>query len=253
MAAGRGEATVRLRIAAVGDVHLGSDTRGRLRPALETVAERADVLLLAGDLTQRGTIEEAQMVADEFSGLPVPVLAVLGNHDYHSDAQNDIAALLERHGVRVLEGHGVVLELNGYRLGVAGAKGFGGGFAGKCGSAFGEREMKGFIEHSELAAARLADALCAVEDADVLVALLHYSPVPDTLRGEPLEIYPFLGAYQLAEAIDSARGGAGADLAVHGHAHFGCEHGYTPGGVRVRNVAQPVIRAAYAVYELPVG
>lgn len=242
-----------LRIAAAGDMHLGPDARGRLRPALETLAEQADVLLLAGDLTQRGTIEEAQVVADEFSGLPVPVLAVLGNHDHHSDAQEDIAALLSERGVRVLEGRGEVLDVRGRRLGVAGVKGFGGGFAGKCGSAFGEREMRAFIEHTELVAARLADALRAVEDADVLVALTHYSPVPDTLRGEPPEIYPFLGAYQLAEAIDGARGGAGADLAVHGHAHFGCEQGCTPGGVRVRNVAQPVIRAAYAVYELPTG
>lgn len=239
-----------LRIAAVGDVHLGADARGRMRPALETVAEQADVLLLAGDLTRHGTMAEAQVVADEFSDLPVPVLAVLGNHDYHSDAQDDIAALLEGRGVRVLEGRGAVLDINGYRLGIAGAKGFGRGFAGKCGSAIGEREMKAFIEHSELVAARLADALRTVEDADVLIALTHYSPVPDTLRGEPLEIYPFLGSYQLAEAIDGARGGAGADLAVHGHAHFGCEQGCTPGGVRVRNVAQPVIRAAYAVYEL---
>lgn len=240
-----------MRIAAVGDVHMGTDARGRLRPALETVGKQADVLLLAGDLTRRGTMAEAQVVADEFGGLPVPVLAVLGNHDYHSDAQDDIAAMLEKRGVRVLEGRGEVLDVGGCRLGVAGAKGFGGGFAGKCGSAFGEREMKAFIEHSELVAARLADALRTVEDADVLVALTHYSPVPDTLRGEPPEIYPFLGAYQLAEAIDGARGGAGADLAVHGHAHFGCEQGCTPGGVRVRNVAQPVIRAAYAVYELP--
>ncbi len=242
-----------LRIAAVGDVHLGTDARGRLRPALETVSTQADVLLLAGDLTRHGTMEEAQVVADEFGDLPVPVLAVLGNHDYHSDAQDDIAALLEKRGVRVLEGQGEVLDVGGYRLGVAGAKGFGGGFAGKCALAFGEREMKTFIEYSELVAARLADALRTVEDADVLVALTHYSPVVDTLRGEPLELYPFLGSYQLAEAIDGARGGAGADLAVHGHAHFGCEHGCTPGGVRVRNVAQPVIRAAYAVYELPNG
>ncbi|HVE95384.1 MAG TPA: metallophosphoesterase [Pseudonocardiaceae bacterium] len=242
-----------LRIAAVGDVHLGTDARGRLRPVLQTVAKQVDVLLLAGDLTRHGTMEEAHVVADEFSGLGVPVLAVLGNHDYHSDAQDDITALLEKRGVRVLEGRGEVLDVGGCRLGVAGVKGFGGGFAGKCGSAFGEPEMKAFIEHSELVAARLADALRTVEDADVLVALTHYSPVPDTLRGEPLELYPFLGAYQLAEAIDGARGGTGADLAVHGHAHFGCEQGCTPGGVRVRNVARPVIRAAYAVYELPAG
>jgi Icc-related predicted phosphoesterase len=243
---------VTLRIAAVGDVHLGPDSRGRLRPALEKVGEHADVLLLAGDLTQRGTIKEARVAADELAELPVPVLAVLGNHDYHSDAQDDITELLTECGVRVLEGRGEVLDVAGCRLGVAGVKGFGGGFAGKCGSAFGERQMKGFIAHTELVAARLASALRAVEDADVLVALTHYSPVVDTLRGEPPEIFPFLGAYQLAEAIDGARGGAGADLAVHGHAHFGCEQGCTPGGVRVRNVAAPVIRVAYAVYHLPV-
>jgi Icc-related predicted phosphoesterase len=242
---------VTLRIAAVGDVHLGRDARGRLRPALENVHEHADVLLLAGDLTQRGTVDEAQVAADEFSNLGLPVYAVLGNHDYHSGAQNEITGLLDDHGICVLEGRGELLDVAGCRLGVAGAKGFGGGFAGKCGSAFGEREMKAFIEHTELVAGRLANALRAVEDADVLVALMHYSPVADTLRGEPPEIYPFLGAYQLAEAVDGARNGAGADLAVHGHAHFGCEQGCTPGGVRVRNVAQPVIRAAYTVYHLP--
>jgi Icc-related predicted phosphoesterase len=222
-----------------------------LRPALENVHEHADVLLLAGDLTQRGTVDEAQVAADEFSNLGLPVYAVLGNHDYHSGAQNEITGLLDDHGICVLEGRGELLDVAGCRLGVAGAKGFGGGFAGKCGSAFGEREMKAFIEHTELVAGRLANALRAVEDADVLVALMHYSPVADTLRGEPPEIYPFLGAYQLAEAVDGARNGAGADLAVHGHAHFGCEQGCTPGGVRVRNVAQPVIRAAYTVYHLP--
>jgi Icc-related predicted phosphoesterase len=240
-----------IRVAAVGDVHLGRDARGRLRPALEALSDQADVLLLAGDLTQHGTREEAQVVAEEFSGLPVPVVAVLGNHDHHSDLQDELTAMLEQCGVRVLEGGGVLLDIRGCRLGVAGVKGFGGGFAGKCGAAFGEQEMKAFIAHTELVAGRLADALRTVEDADVLIALTHYSPVPDTLSGEPPEIYPFLGSYRLAEAIDGARGGLGADLAIHGHAHFGCAQGVTPGGVRVRNVAQPVIRAAYAVYQLP--
>jgi Icc-related predicted phosphoesterase len=176
---------------------------------------------------------------------------VLGNHDHHSDAQNEITSLLGDAGIEVLEGSSRVLHAGGSELAVAGVKGFGGGFAGKSGSAFGEREMKAFIEHTELAADRLGTALREVEGAEVLVALTHYAPVPDTLRGEPLEIYPFLGAYQLGEAIDGVRGGSGADLAIHGHAHSGCEHGWTPGGVRVRNVAQPVIRAAYALYQLP--
>ncbi|HEV2778914.1 MAG TPA: metallophosphoesterase [Actinophytocola sp.] len=232
-----------IRIAAVGDVHLDETVRGRLRPALDHVHEHADVLLLAGDLTRHGTLSEAEVVAAEFGGLPIPVVAVLGNHDYHSDQQDDIAALLTDSGITMLEGDGTVLRVDGHRLGIAGVKGFGGGFAGKCGSAFGEPEMKSFVRHTAEIADRLGRALKDL-DADVRVALTHYSPVPDTLRGEPPEIYPFLGSYLLAEAIDAAS----SDLAVHGHAHFGTEQGVTPGGVRVRNVAQPVIRAAYSLY-----
>ncbi len=234
-----------MRIAAVGDVHLGEDSAGLLRPALEHVAEQADVLLLAGDLTRHGTLAEARVVADEFAGIGVPVAAVLGNHDYHSDAAEPISALLEDTGITVLEGTSARFELPGGTLGVAGVKGFGGGFAGKCASRFGEREMKAFVEHTTEAAARLRTALQEL-DTDVVVALTHYSPIPGTLHGEPPEIFPFLGSYLLCEPIDEVD----ADLALHGHAHFGCEQGVTPGGVRVRNVAQPVIRAAFAAYAL---
>jgi Icc-related predicted phosphoesterase len=139
----------------------------------------------------------------------------------------------------------VVLSLGGGTLGVAGSKGFGGGFPGRCASEFGEPEMKDFVRHSR----RLADGLAAALgdlDADYRVVLTHYSPVPETLTGEPPEIYPFLGSYFLAEAAD----GAAADLAIHGHAHAGQECGRTPGGVPVRNVALPVLRRAYAVYSL---
>jgi len=232
-----------IRIAAVGDVHLGEDARGRLRPALDNLGEHADVLLLAGDLTRHGTVSEARVVADEFADLPVPVIAVLGNHDYHSDEQDEIGELLDDRGITVLEGESVVLRVGPCSLGVAGVKGFGGGFAGKSGSAFGEREMKAFIGHTVETSNRLRDALRGL-DTDITVALTHYSPVQDTLRGEPPEIFPFLGSYLLAEAIDSA----GVDLAIHGHAHFGTEQGVTAGGVRVRNVAQPVIGAAFSVY-----
>ncbi len=233
-----------IRIAAVGDVHLGENAQGRLRPALENLRERADVLLLAGDLTRHGTPAEARIVAREFADLGLPVLAVLGNHDYHADAVDEVTAILDGEaGIRVLEGDGVVLPVDGTRLGVAGVKGFAGGFEGRCASAFGEPEMKAFVEHTVDIADSLRSALKEL-DADVRVALMHYSPVPDTLHGEPLEIYPFLGAYQLGEVVDEV----GAALAVHGHAHSGCEHGVTPGGVRVRNVAQPVIRSAYALY-----
>ncbi|PSL53818.1 Icc-related predicted phosphoesterase [Saccharothrix carnea] len=232
-----------IRIAAVGDVHLGEDARGRLRPALEQLGEQADVLLLAGDLTRHGTVSEARVVADEFGGLPVPVVAVLGNHDHHDDKPDEVTAVLRDAGLTVLEGESTTISVDGHTLGVAGVKGFGGGFAGKCGSAFGEPEMKAFIRHTTEIADSLRAALGSL-DTDVKVALTHYSPVPDTLRGEPPEIYPFLGSYLLGEAIDANH----AHLAVHGHAHFGNEHGMTPGGVRVRNVAQPVIRSAYTVY-----
>jgi Icc-related predicted phosphoesterase len=235
-----------VRVAAVGDVHIDEHVLGRCRPALEELGDKADVLLLAGDLTRHGTAEEARCVAAEFGDLPVPVIAVLGNHDYHSDQPELVTKVLENSGITVLERTWTTIGVRGTRLGVAGAKGFGGGFAGRCCSEFGEPETKAFVRHTKQVADGLGAALRAV-DCDVRVALTHYSPVPDTLVGEPLEIYPFLGSYLLAEAVDSAP----TALAIHGHAHAGTERGTTPGGVKVRNVAHPVIRHAYSVYEIP--
>ncbi|MFC7532616.1 metallophosphoesterase [Actinoplanes sp. GCM10030250] len=234
-----------IRIAAVGDVHVDKDVVGRYRPALEELPGRADALLIAGDLTRHGTVEEARCFTKEFGGLAVPVVVVLGNHDHQSDQEKEVSQVLTDAGITVLEGSATVLELNGHRLGVAGTKGFGGGFAGACASNFGEREMKSFVGTSEAFATALRDALSSVE-CDALVALTHYAPVPETLVGEPLEIYPFLGCYQLGQAIDSAP----TALALHGHAHHGSERGRTPGGVPVRNVAHPVIKQAYNVYQL---
>ncbi len=234
-----------VRVAAIGDVHLDRDVLGRYRPALEHLGGKADVLLLAGDLTRHGTADEARCVAEEFGGLAVPVVAVLGNHDYHSDQVDDFVKILEDAGIVVLECTGTVLDCNGVRFGIAGAKGFGGGFAGACGSEFGEPEMKAFIRHTRRIAESFGAALGAL-DCDIRVALMHYAPIPETLLGEPPEIYPFLGSYLLGEAVDSAP----TDLAVHGHAHAGSERGTTPGGVRVRNVAHPVIKQAYNVYQL---
>ncbi|MFJ5938919.1 metallophosphoesterase [Streptomyces sp. NPDC093071] len=236
-----------VRVAAVGDIHLSPDCRGLLRPSFETLPLCADVLLLAGDLTRHGTVSEAEVVADEVRDLGVPVVAVLGNHDYHSDQEADIARVLTDAGVAVLEGDRTVLPVDGGRLGIAGTKGFCGGFAGRSAGEFGEREMKDFVRTTRRAAEGLHEALSDLSDCEARIALTHFSPVPDTLAGEPVEIYPFLGSYLLAEAID----GAGADLAVHGHAHLGTEHGMTAGGVRVRNVAQPVIGKAFALYHLP--
>ncbi|MFF0019238.1 MULTISPECIES: metallophosphoesterase [unclassified Streptomyces] len=237
-----------IRVAAVGDIHMGPDSRGLLRPAFDTLPECADILLLAGDLTRHGTPEEARVVADEVRGLGVPVVAVLGNHDHHDERPEEVTAILKDAGVEVLEGEASVVETGSGRVGVAGTKGFGGGFVGRNAGEFGEPLMKEFVRYSRRCADGLRTSLesLAREDCDVRIALTHFSPVPDTLAGEPLEIYPFLGSYLLAEAVDTA----GADLAVHGHAHAGTEHGMTSGGVRVRNVAQPVIRRAFSVYEL---
>jgi Icc-related predicted phosphoesterase len=234
-----------IRIAAVGDLHYGDGSQDILRPGLQHLPDRADLLLLAGDLTRCGAPEEVRVLANQMRGLPIPIVAVLGNHDYHSDLQDEVGRELEQAGVRVLEGGAVTLEIDGVRVGIAGTKGFGGGFRGAHGSDFGEPEMKAFVGHTRMLSDRLEQALTGL-DADLRIALLHYSPIEATLEGERLEIYPFLGSYLMAEAVDNA----GADLVLHGHAHHGSEKGRTPAGIPVRNVAQPVIRHAYNVYTL---
>lgn len=232
-----------IRVAAVGDVHFGTDSRGTLRPHVDQLSDRADVLLIAGDLTRHGAASEAEVLAAELADAPVPAVIVLGNHDFHRNEQDAIAEVMRAAGATVLAGESVVVDTPGGRLGVAGVKGFGGGFAGACGTEFGEPEMKSFIAHTRGHADALRTALEGL-DADETVALLHYAPVEDTLDGERLEIYPFLGSYLLAEAVDSV----GAGLVLHGHAHAGSEAGTTPGGIPVRNVAQPLIQRAYNIY-----
>jgi Icc-related predicted phosphoesterase len=245
-----------MRIAAVGDVHVGHDSVERLTEDFAPLGEQADVLLLAGDLTRCGDPAEAKLLAGVLADVPIPVVAVLGNHDVHADREDEIHAVLEEVGATVLDGGTAVFTLPGdrgpERLGIAGTKGFGGGFPGATGSEFGERIMKEFMRYTAGHAARLEEGLtrlAAGTDAgpvDARVALLHFAPVRDTLRGEHAELYPFMGSYLLGEAVDRA----GADLVVHGHAHLGSERGVTPGGIRVRNVAQPVIRTGYQVFHL---
>ena len=234
-----------IRVAAVGDVHLGEGMRGVYAEPLAALAGTAVALLLAGDLTRHGTAAEAKVVAAEFGAAPVPVVAVLGNHDLHGDDPEGVTGALANGGITVLECSGTVLEVDGVRLGVAGTVGFGGGFSGGTVADFGEREMKEFAARSRRLAGGLGDALTAL-DCDVRVALTHYSPVPDTLEGEPREIYPFLGSHLLADVIDACD----VALALHGHAHAGAHEGRTPGGVPVRNVARPLLRQPYCVLEV---
>lgn len=237
-----------IRIAAVGDVHVAVDSDERFEPWIESVCTEADALLLAGDLTRSGHPAEAARLAHELARIRIPVVAVLGNHDYQLESEKEIVRLLREARVHVLEGDSVTIPINGQRLGIAGTKGFGGGFLGASGSDFGEIEMKTFIRLTKRLSDSMRAQLAALE-ADLRVALLHYSPIPETLEGERREIYPFLGSYLLAEAVDAS----GADLVLHGHAHAGREIGTTPGGIPVRNVARSVIRRPYKIYRLERG
>lgn len=234
-----------IRIAAAGDVHFDRKSHNRLAQHFYNIQEKADFLLLAGDLTQTGHPEEMKVLAEDLKRCPIPTIAVLGNHDYHVDQVEQVTTILTEAGVTVLEGTSLIINVGNYRVGIAGTKGFGGGFVGACGSDFGEPEMKSFMRHSK-AHARNLESLIKEMDADYKIVLLHYSPTAQTLVGEKKEIYPFLGSYYLAEAIDYGK----ADIAFHGHAHGGVERGETPGGCPVRNVAQPVIRHAYNIYTL---
>lgn len=235
-----------IRIAAVGDLHFDRHSRNRFAPYLPDLANKADLLLLAGDLTQVGHPDEMSALLHDLRSCPIPIISVLGNHDYHLDRVAEISDMLEEEGIIVLEQDAITLDIAGLRLGIAGAKGFGGGFIGACGSDFGEQSMKDFMRHSRQEARNLETALKGLEEVDYKIALMHYSPTAQTLSGEKKEIYPFLGCYYLAEAVDYGA----ADIVFHGHAHGGVEKGRTPGGTPVRNVAQPVIRHPYKIYEL---
>lgn len=238
-----------IRIAAVGDVHFSETDSGRYRAAWRAVADEADIFLLAGDLTLFGTVLQAVALAAELEVVRRPIVAVLGNHDGDAGEADGVREALEDIGVHVLEGERLVVRIGGQSLGVAGVKGFGGGFdegsfdPDPCGSA--DPEHRRALRYSERAAASLRRSLLQI-DADYRVALTHYAPAAATLRGEDPAIHARLGSALLGEAIDVG----GADLAIHGHSHRGTEHGVTAGGVPVRNVALPVIGRPYAVYRL---
>ena len=232
-----------IRIAATGDLHCHEGQRGTIRGWFRNLDAEADLLIIAGDLTAIGERRQAAVLAEELAIVQVPMVAVLGNHDYQSDQIKEVREELERRGMIVLVEESVTLEVKGERIGIAGTKGFGGGFQGACGTAFGEPEMKAFIRHTEALADRLEEDLAALT-APYRISLTHYAPIEETLTGERLEIYPFLGSHLLGQAADAA----GASLCLHGHAHLGREAGQTPRGIPVRNVAMPVLKKPYTVY-----
>ncbi len=234
-----------IRIAAAGDIHASEATRPETAQAFAEVAARADLVLLAGDLTQHGRVDEAEVVADACRGVDVPVVAVLGNHDYHSDRQADVSAALVDAGVIVLERDSTILEVDGVAVGVAGVKGFVGGFGHEWAN-FGEPLVRQAYAETTADVEALDAALRAIAGASVRVALLHYAPTAETLRGEPKELWLVLGADRLAAPIAEHR----PDLVLHGHAHAGSPRG-TIDGVPVHNVAVHVTGESFALFTVP--
>jgi Icc-related predicted phosphoesterase len=235
---------VSIRIAAAGDIHASEATRAETAEAFAAVAERADLVLLAGDLTQHGLVEEAEVIADACRRLPVPLVAVLGNHDYHSDRQVDVTAALADAGVVVLERSSTIMQIEGVTVGVAGVKGFVGGF-GRQWANFGEPLFRQAYAETTADVEALDAALRAIAGADVRLALLHYAPTAQTLEGEPKELWLVLGAERLATPIAEHR----PDLVLHGHAHAGSPNGEID-GVPVHNVAVHVTGETFAVFTL---
>jgi Icc-related predicted phosphoesterase len=223
----------KVRVAASGDLHCREDQHGRFRNFIKHVNDVADVLLLCGDLTDRGTPEEARTLAEDLSALRIPCVAVFGNHDLEAGAGKQVCAELAKANVHLLDGDHFVFEKT---LGVAGIKGFGGGFGRATLQAFGEPPIKAFVQEGVSESLKLEAALGQLETPKKVV-MLHYSPIPDTCVGEQPELMPFLGTSRLAYPIDHY----GAAVVFHGHSHFGSRQGKTPGGIPVFNVAMPLL------------
>jgi hypothetical protein len=221
-----------MRIAAIGDLHYKADSAGLLLRLLDGVGEDVDVLVLAGDLTDMGRMNEVEVLLNDLRRIDFPIIGVVGNHDHESDQHRELVALLEKAGICVLDCTSCEIE----GVGFVGTKGFCGGFGDRKVDVFGEKAIKAFVHESIQEAERLSQALAQMK-TDRRVAVLHYGPVKGTLSGEPEEIFPFLGTSRLADVLDRY----GVDLVVHGHAHHGRSASETPGGIPVYNVARPVL------------
>src|SRR5687767_2963152 len=220
-----------IRIAAIGDVHCNRTTQGSLQPIFAAASELADVLLLCGDLTDYGLPEEVQNLVKELAPVQIPIIAVLGNHDYESGRADEVKQILGEGRVRVLDGDG--LEIHG--VGFAGVKGFGGGFGRRTLEPWGEDATKAFVHEAVNEALKLESALARLTTPQ-RIAVLHYSPIEATVEGEPREIFPFLGSSRLEEPLNRYR----VTACFHGHAHRGAPEGRTSAGIPVYNVAMAV-------------
>jgi len=236
----------RVRVATAGDIHASrEEDRERLRAAFAEVAGRVDLILLAGDLTTHGQPEEGALVADAARDVEIPVLAVLGNHDWHADRADELTAALREGGVDVLHRDHRILEVDSVEVGVVGTKGFMGGFPGSHLPDFGEPLLREVYAESIREADALAAGLEAVALCPLRIVLLHYAPISATLEGERPEIWTFLGTDRLASPIAEHT----PDLVLHGHAHAGTFAGAL-GTIPVHNVSVPVLGQDFWVFEM---
>ena len=224
-----------MRIAAVADLHYTPQSYDKIREPMMRVRDEADVLVLAGDLTNYGRPAEMDSLLTMLVRLRIPIVAVLGNHDFESGQQEELLKMMTGEGVKVLDGSGY--ERAG--VGFAGTKGFLGGFGRGTLTAFGEPEVKSFVQVSVDEAMKLERAMSQLR-TERRVVVVHYAPISATVQGEPLEIYPYLGNSRLSEVVDRH----GANLMLHGHAHHGSPDGKTTGGIPVHNVALPILQTS---------
>jgi Icc-related predicted phosphoesterase len=234
-----------VRIAAVSDIHYSKTSQGALQPLFAEITDNADVLVLAGDLTDYGLAEEARVLArDLTSSLKIPAVGVLGNHDYEAGEEKEISRILAVAGVRMLDGD--TYEVHG--IGFAGIRGFCGGFGRGALGAWGENVIKAFVHEAITEALKLESALARLKNPH-RIAVIHYAPIRETVEGEPLEIYPFLGSSRLEEPLSRYD----VTAVFHGHAHRGALEGTTSKGIPVYNVALPLLkerRASHPPYRI---
>jgi Icc-related predicted phosphoesterase len=238
-----------LRVAAIGDIHVSKSSQGAFQPLFTQISNSADVLVLCGDFTDYGLPEEARILArDLTAAVKIPVIAVLGNHDYEAGRQMEITEILRDAGVTVLDGEAT--EIDG--VGFAGVKGFAGGFGRGALGPWGEHVIKMFVQEAVDEALKLEAALARLR-TQRRIAVLHYAPIRGTVEGEPPEIFPYLGSSRLEEPINRYR----VSAVFHGHAHRGSPEGRTAAGVPVYNVAMPLLartnpdRPPYLIVQIP--
>jgi Icc-related predicted phosphoesterase len=235
-----------MRVAATADLHFNPQSYSKLQNQFERVRDEADVLVLAGDLTNYGQPSEMEPLLNVLLRLRIPTIVVLGNHDYESGKEEELSRMMVGAGIKVLDGS--AYERDG--VGFAGTKGFIGGFGRGMLTAFGEHSIKNIVQASIDEALKLERAMSQLRTKKRVV-VLHYSPILETVQGEAPEIFPFMGTSRLAEVVDRH----GADLVLHGHAHHGKVDGRTPAGVAVHNVAISLLQAqepssVYRIFDL---